>query len=296
MCFSFLTPKVIGINGDADTLTESYPDAVEHILAKRRELLRAVEKLDTLVTQRDTQLEQNDQLLDYNTNYRELMSWAAEYLARMCNPELSKDLQEALTVHSRHEQLKEEFQGREAEFANFQKFGEKLLAEGHYMSDDIQEKMTVLCQRKTTLSDFWQLRNRLYEQHMDYLRWLKEINDIEGWLQEREPEVNSQDYGNTFDELDKLMIKQLEMEEALLNKDEKMGEIRRITLIESEFKTLKAKEEEARRADEERAESERLEAIKKKEMARKSRERRREDERRRTQEIVLPPNHAFNKE
>merc|ERR1711956_12885 len=72
------------------------------------------------------------------------------------------------------------------------------------------------------------------------------------------------DYGNTFDDLDKLMIKQLEMEEALLNKDEKINQIKRITLIETEFKALKAKEEEARREDEQRQEDERLEARKKK--------------------------------
>ena len=92
------------------------------------------------------------------------------------------------------------------------------------------------------------------------------------------------------------MIKQLEMEEALLNKEEKINQIKRITLIETEFKALKAKEEEARREDEQRQENERLEAIKKKEMARRTREKKREDERRRTQEIVLPPSHALNKE
>merc|ERR550525_1815787 len=67
-------------------------------------------------------------------------------------------------------------------------------------------------------------------------------------------------------------------------------------MIESEFKALKVKEEEARREEELRQENERLEAIKKKEQARKTRERKREDERRRTQEIILPPNHTFGKE
>ena len=123
-----------------------------------------------------------------------------------------------------------------------------------------------------------------------------EINDIESWLGEKEPEVTSSEYGNNFDDLDKLMIKQLEMEEALLNKEEKINQIKRITLIETEFKALKAKEEEARREDEQRQENERLEAIKKKEMARRTREKKREDERRRTQEIVLPPSHVLNKE
>merc|ERR1712172_59928 len=161
---------------------------------------------------------------------------------------------------------------------------------------DIQEKVSSVSHRKKTLLELWTLRNSLYEQHIDYLRWLKEINDIESWLGEKEPEMTSGDYGNTFDDLDKLMIKQLEMEEALLNKDEKINQIKRITLIETEFKALKAKEEEARREDEQRQENERLEAIKKKEMARRTREKKREDERRRTQEIILPPSHVLNKE
>ena len=86
------------------------------------------------------------------------------------------------------------------------------------------------------------------------------------------------------------------MEEALLNKETKVDGIKRITLIETEFKALKEKEEEARRADEKRLEDERMEAIKKKETARKTRERKRDDERRRTQEIVLPPSSTFHKE
>ena len=35
--------------------------------------------------------------------------------------------------------------------------------------------------RTNTLSDCWQLRNRIYEQHMDYLRWLKDIHELESW-------------------------------------------------------------------------------------------------------------------
>ena len=218
------------------------------------------------------------------------------FLARMCNPELSKDLHAANAVFSRHGLLFEEMKERDVDFHKFSEIGRELIDQGHYKSEDISEKISIISHRNKTLHELWSLRNSLYEQHLDYLKWLKQINDIESWLDEKEPEVGSIDYGNNFDELDKLMIKQLEMEEALLNKEDKINEIKRITLIETEFKALKAKEEEARREDELRLENERLEAIKKKEQARKTRERKREDERRRTQEIILPPNHTFGKE
>ena len=35
------------------------------------------------------------------------------------------------------------------------------------MSDEIQEKISVLEQRKTTLLDTWELRNGIYKRHLD---------------------------------------------------------------------------------------------------------------------------------
>lgn len=65
-------------------------------------------------------------------------------------------------------------------------------------------------------------------------------------MHQKDEDVHSREYGTSLDELDKLMIKQLEMEEALQNKEVKVNDIKRITLIESEFQALKQKEEEAR--------------------------------------------------
>lgn len=260
-------------------------------------MLRAVEKLDGMVKTRGLQLQQSEQLLDYLTTFRELMSWATEFLARMSAPELSANLGDAVAVHSRHALLYDEMKLRDDnDFQAFEKTGVKMIREGHLMSDDVREKISTLNSRKRTLIDCWQIRNSIYEQHLDYLKWLKDISELEGWMKHKEEEAFSTDYGTSFDELDKLMLRQLELEEAILNKDEKLEGVKRITLIETEFKALKLKEEEARRADEIRLETERLDAIKKKEAARKSRERKREDERRRTQEIILPHNSSFQKE
>ena len=65
-------------------------------------------------------------------------------------------------------------------------------------------------------------------------------------MHQKDEDVHSREYGTSLDELDKLMIKQLEMEEASQNKEVKVNDIKRITLIESEFQALKQKEEEAR--------------------------------------------------
>ena len=53
---NFTLFQIVSINEDADSLISFYPDAVDHILAKRRELLRAIEKLGNRVRDRDEQV------------------------------------------------------------------------------------------------------------------------------------------------------------------------------------------------------------------------------------------------
>ena len=48
-------------------------------------------------------------------------------------------------------------------------------------------------------------------------------------MHQKDEDVHSREYGTSLDELDKLMIKQLEMEEALQNKEVKVNDIKNIT-------------------------------------------------------------------
>ncbi|CAB4056725.1 SPTB [Lepeophtheirus salmonis] len=280
--------QVKDIGNDAEKLCVSYPDAAAHINVKRDELDEGMLGLERKAKDRDEQLKQNEKLLEYYSDYRELMSWTTEIMSKVTGPELGKNLQDAEFLTIQHNQYLSEIQSRNEEFDNFEKTGLALIDNHHFMSDDIQERISVLCSRKKTLDQCWSLRSRIYSQHLDYFKWLKQIHDLESWLGAREVEVSDGSYGNSIQDVEFLLAKQNEIEKSLASKDERISDIERLTLIETEFAELKEKKEEAaRREDENRREAERIQAIKKKEMARISRERKREDERRRTQEIVF---------
>nr|XP_040577591.1 spectrin beta chain, non-erythrocytic 1-like [Lepeophtheirus salmonis] len=279
--------QVKDIGNDAEKLCVSYPDAAAHINVKRDELDEGMLGLERKAKDRDEQLKQNEKLLEYYSDYRELMSWTTEIMSKVTGPELGKNLQDAEFLTIQHNQYLSEIQSRNEEFDNFEKTGLALIDNHHFMSDDIQERISVLCSRKKTLDQCWSLRSRIYSQHLDYFKWLKQIHDLESWLGAREVEVSDGSYGNSIQDVEFLLAKQNEIEKSLASKDERISDIERLTLIETEFAELKEKEEAARREDENRREAERIQAIKKKEMARISRERKREDERRRTQEIVF---------
>jgi hypothetical protein len=50
--------------------------------------------------------------------------------------------------------------------------------------------------RKQSLTSFWQLRNRIYEQYIDYLSWLKDIHELESWMHLKEEDIHSREYGS----------------------------------------------------------------------------------------------------
>eukprot|EP00096_Caligus_rogercresseyi_P009860 TRINITY_DN3445_c0_g1_i1.p1 TRINITY_DN3445_c0_g1~~TRINITY_DN3445_c0_g1_i1.p1 ORF type:complete len:1494 (-),score=668.45 TRINITY_DN3445_c0_g1_i1:164-4645(-) len=279
--------QVKDIEKEAKSLCVSYPDAAAHINVKRDELDEGMACLERKAKDRDEQLKQNEKLLEYYSDYRELMSWTTEIMSKVTGRELGKNLQDAEFLTIQHNQYLSEIQSRKEEFTNFQKTGLSLIDNHHFMSDDIQERISVLSSRKKTLDQCWSLRSRIYSQHLDYFKWLKTINDLETWLSAREVEIRDGSFGSSIQDVEMLLAKQKEIEKSLAGKDERIPDIERLTLIETEFAELKEKEEAARREDENRREAERIQAIKKKEMARISRERKREDERRRTQEIVF---------
>ena len=96
------------------------------------------------------------------------MAWASEFLARMSAPELSENLQDAVTIHSRHRWekislsskrnelilnllfnrlLHDEMSLREADLDAFEKTGLTLIKNGHFMGEDITEKIATLNSR-----------------------------------------------------------------------------------------------------------------------------------------------------
>merc|ERR1719445_2697677 len=276
--------QVKAVETEASVLCELFPDAAAHIQTKREYLSQAIHNLLHLASQREEKLRQNHQIQRYFDDYRELMAWASEVVAKITSPDLASDLTGAETLISRHKEIRSEIDARLGLFTKFEEAGQKLIKNGHFMSTEILEKISVLMSRKDKILECWSLREEIYNQHLDYLLWTKDADAIESWMSSREPHIVDSNYGADIDEVEELIKKHNDFEGAVLAKEGDLNSVHRITMIEKNFEALREREEAARQ------EEERLEGIKKKELARITNERRRENERRRTQEI------KFNRE
>merc|ERR1719445_207309 len=282
--------QVKAVEKEAAVLCELFPDAAAHIQTKREYLNEAIQNLLFLASEREDKLRQNHQIQRYFDDYRELMAWASEVVAKITSPDLASDLTGAETLISRHKEIMSEIDARLGLFTKFELTGQDLIKNGHFMSSEILDKISVLNSRKDKILECWSLREEIYNQHLDYLLWTKDADAMESWMSSREPHIVDFNYGTDIEEVEELIKKHNDFEGAVLAKEGDLESVHRITMIEKNFEALREREEAARQAEVKRKEQERLEGIKKKELARITNERRRENERRRTQEI------KFNRE
>ena len=282
--------QVLAVEQEAGVLCELFPDAAAHIQSKREYLGQAMNNLLHLSSSREEKLQQNQQIQRYFDDYRELMAWSSEVMAKITSPDLAADLSGAETLISRHKEIRSEIDARLGLFTRFEAAGKELIRSGHFMSTEILDKISALTSRKEKMLECWTLREEIYSQHQDYLLWAKDTSAIESWMSSREPHIIDSNFGADIDEVEELLKKHNDFEGAVLAKEGDLQTVHRITMIEKNFEALREREEAARQEEIKRKEQERLDGLKKKELSRITNERRRENERRRTQEI------KFNRE
>merc|ERR1719347_742959 len=171
--------QVASVEKEASILCELFPDAAAHIEAKREDTGMAVVNLLHMSAARDEKLKQNQQIQRYFDDYRELMAWASEVMAKITSPDLAADLTGAETLIARHNELKSELDARQDSFRRFETAGKELIKNGHFMSSEILEKISVLNSRWEKMQECWGLREEIYNQHLDFLQWSKETDAVE---------------------------------------------------------------------------------------------------------------------
>ncbi|XP_059484234.1 spectrin beta chain, non-erythrocytic 2 isoform X2 [Neocloeon triangulifer] len=280
-----LKSQVDTVNSEAARLSTLFPDAKEHIDAKKEELNDAFVELQTEAKLRCEKLQQAEKLQAYFDEYRDLMAWINEMMAKITSPELAADVPGAELLISRHEEYQQEMSSRNEAFADFFDTGNKLIEQGHFLSSEIRERLSVLETRRKLLVETWARRKHIYEQNLDTQIFKRDAEMCEAWLSAREPVLHDPDLGESIPEVEELIRKHEDFEKTVEAQEDKFNALKRITLLEQEFTKQKEEEEEAKKAEKERADRERQESRKRAEIQKITEQRRKEDDRRRAQEM-----------
>ncbi|KAL7032819.1 hypothetical protein ACKWTF_007407 [Chironomus riparius] len=269
--------QVDQVQSEAKKLVETFPDAKDHIEVKKEEIVEAWTELAEKSQQRKEKLAQAEQLQVYFDEYRELLAWINEMLAKITAPELAKDVKGAELLIARIKEHQTEIDARNEAFNKFYKAGEKLIMEEHFLASEVEDKIKILEQRKKLLNNTLINRKNIYELNLDTRLFLRDVNMLEHWMDAREIQLKDKNLGESILHVEELIRKHEDFEKTIIAQEDKFNIIKRITMLEQLFKKQREEEESARLAEKERVEKERIEAMKQKEVKRITDERRRNE-------------------
>lgn len=101
--------------------------------------------------ERREKLEESYSLHRFLADFRDLVSWINDMKAIISADELAKDVAGAEALLERHQEHRGEIDAREDSFIATIEAGKQLLDKGHYASDEVKEKLSMLESDKRSL-------------------------------------------------------------------------------------------------------------------------------------------------
>ncbi|KAJ8981846.1 hypothetical protein NQ317_001809 [Molorchus minor] len=200
--------KVDYIEQEGDRLIADFP-TLKNISTTRGKILLVPGKICKL-KQKERRTSYNNQ----NSYSHTLMStkiyckaWINEMLAKITAPELPQDSTEAELLIEKHKEYKSEIDSRVPVFNQFYETGRSFIKQGHYLSQEIEDKIKILQQRMELLVNFWNKRNIIYEQNLDVQLFKREANILENWLIVREGTLKDSKVGESIPQVEDLIRK-----------------------------------------------------------------------------------------
>lgn len=262
---------------EARRLGETFPDAREHIEAKRDEVSEAWKALLARSRQRGDKLRQAEQLQTYFDEYRELMAWMNDITARITSDELARDVAGAEALLARHREHRAEMEAKADMFTRFVAIGDQIVASGHFMSDEVRDRIKRLSESRAALEETWKRRRDIYDQSLDLQLFLRDADQLETWLASREAFLRDDNHGDSIAAVEELIRKHDDFMKTVEAQEDRFNTVKRITKLEEAFRRLKEEEKEMKKVEDQKREQDRMDAMKRKEQQRILDERMRED-------------------
>lgn len=161
-----------------------------------------------------------------------------EMIAKITAPELARDATSAALQLATHKEYQAEIDARKEVSDRFVKTGECLIVDGHFMADEIQDKISTLTQRRKLLLETSQRREEIYLQNLDALLFERDASQLETWLKSREKLLAPEELGSSLTEVEELIRRHEDFEKTLEAQDQKAEALKRITLVTLQFYVL----------------------------------------------------------
>ncbi|KAL4238363.1 Spectrin beta chain [Mactra antiquata] len=208
---------------DSARLQEAYPgdnaDQIEHLQAT---VIDNWGILRERAAQRKVDLLAAAELHRFNSDVRDLTSWANEIEREMLADKPVRDVNSVDLVRTRHEELRAEIETRQDTFETVIRTGQDMIENDHYAKDEIGEKVTTVKEVQDKLNKTWADRKEYYDQLYDFHIFLRDAQQLDNACSSHEAYLKGTDLGTTEDQVDALIRKHEAFDKKLNAQEEKL--------------------------------------------------------------------------
>ncbi|KAL3872184.1 hypothetical protein ACJMK2_040130 [Sinanodonta woodiana] len=239
-----LGEKVRDLDETAKRLMMTHPDQSESIYEHQKEINEMWNELTSKADARKAKLLDSYDLQRFLSDYRDLTSWINSMMSLVSSEELAKDVTGAEALLERHqmfsseivshygitqlpseeeeedEEHRTEIDARSGTFQAFETFGQQLLQNQHYASEDVRNKLEELAKAREDLEQAWIQRRMKLDQCLELQLFYRDCEQAESWMQSREAFLSGDQVDS--DNVEALIKKHEDFDRAISSQQEKI--------------------------------------------------------------------------
>ncbi|KAM7448230.1 hypothetical protein ABFA07_003643 [Porites harrisoni] len=197
-----------------DTICESGNNIAEEKPENRPEIEERLEKLNVkwqeladASTQKGTKLGDAQKQEEFNTGVKNIQEWFTEIEQTAVTHERATDLTTATRLFQKHKMMEKEIVARRERMQQLNSQAQDLVDAGHFDPNAVEETRIVMEERVEAMAAPLAEKGVELERTLGYFQFNRDCDDEEAWIKEKEPMLQSTNYGNNLFEVQTLQKK-----------------------------------------------------------------------------------------
>uniref|UniRef100_A0A452UPE7 Spectrin beta chain n=1 Tax=Ursus maritimus TaxID=29073 RepID=A0A452UPE7_URSMA len=213
--------RVRGVNASAQKFAtdgEGYKPCDPQVIRDRVAHMEfCYQELCQLAAERRARLEESRRLWKFFWEMAEEEGWIREKEKILSSDDYGKDLTSVVRLLSKHRAFEDEMSGRSGHFEQAIKEGEDMIAEEHFGSEKIRERILYIREQWANLEQLSAIRKKRLEEASLLHQFQADADDIDAWMLDILKIVSSNDVGHDEYSTQSLVKKHKDVAEEIAN-------------------------------------------------------------------------------
>lgn len=119
------------------------------------------------------------------SDYRDLIQWISGMTQLVSSEQWANDITGAEALLDRQQDYRTEIDARTGTFQAFEQFGDQLIQNRHYASEDIKQRQQDVQNALRNLEDAWVARRKMLDQCLELQLFYRECEQADNWMTAR---------------------------------------------------------------------------------------------------------------